>query len=89
MNTTKRCPHCEQTLPVDQFSTDRRYRAGLSSWCRACIAASARSNRARTGNAYGKARQRALEQLRATHPAEFRKLLGAHLKALTGKAPDA
>lgn len=86
---TKWCPHCEQALPLDRFRPDPRYPSGRSSWCRACMAAAQREKRKRTGDAYGKARRRAMEALKAAHRAEFEKLLDSHLRPQTKGVSDA
>ena len=45
--TEKRCAHCEQWLPIDQFRANPRLRDGLHSWCRECCAEANREWRAR------------------------------------------
>jgi len=34
--TTKRCPKCGETKPVNEFSTDRYSPDGRASWCKSC-----------------------------------------------------
>lgn len=33
---TKRCPKCERTLLVEEFTRNKNYSDGLSCWCRQC-----------------------------------------------------
>ena len=33
---TKRCTHCGEDKPLDQFSKNRNKLDGLQSWCRSC-----------------------------------------------------
>lgn len=42
MNQTKNCPRCDRHLPLSQFYKHERYRLGVTSWCKGCIAANVR-----------------------------------------------
>jgi hypothetical protein len=53
----KRCRHCGETMPREDFSPDRRHRDGLHSWCRACVAESKRRWRAENRESYNAARR--------------------------------
>jgi hypothetical protein len=41
-DSTKRCPACNRTLPLDQFSRDRTKSNGHRSWCKECTRPKAR-----------------------------------------------
>jgi hypothetical protein len=45
--TDKRCTHCRQILPVEEFPPDLMVSTGLSSWCRECHREATRAWRAR------------------------------------------
>lgn len=55
---SKTCSLCKQSLPAAAFSADRRMSAGLSSWCKPCLAAQARARRNKDIEAF-RAHQRA------------------------------
>jgi 5-methylcytosine-specific restriction endonuclease McrA len=43
--TTKRCPKCSETKPVESFSKNRGMKDGLQGWCKACTASNAKEYR--------------------------------------------
>jgi hypothetical protein len=45
--TTKRCPRCAETKPLDEFHRDRTSPDGVQSRCKACVLAAQRLARAK------------------------------------------
>jgi NAD-dependent SIR2 family protein deacetylase len=76
MTAVKRCPHCGQVKPADEFY--RRQRTRLSSYCRSCQRAAARATRRRRRQDLA-----AVDQLRAVDRARQRR----H-RALGGQDPS-
>jgi hypothetical protein len=47
VDETKRCPHCQQELPVERFYRQRAQPDGLAPYCKACWSADCRARHAR------------------------------------------
>jgi hypothetical protein len=74
--TTKTCPRCGQTKPLDQFHAHPHTRDRRASHCKACANRPAQTENRVTRS---RARKRALEDLAKQHPDDFRRYYNARL----------
>lgn len=77
----KKCTHCKEVKPLEDFSPNKRGRMGRQAWCKACIREAVSRLRHEGNPSYEthkanvRARRRAFERLAEHHHDEYESIL--------------